>query len=191
MVKNVLMVGVGGQGIILASKILSAALLDAGYDVKMSEVHGMAQRGGNVVTQVRYGEEVFSPIVGKGEADVIVSFEKVEALRCLDFLKEDGKMVVNDYEIPSSTVLSGLETYPENILESISKVVKDLTVIKAGEEALALGNIKAQNIILLGSLVKALGLDNMDFEKAIKENVKEKFIPLNVKAFEKGKELVK
>lgn len=190
MVKNVLMVGVGGQGIILASKILSSALLDAGYDVKMSEVHGMAQRGGNVVTQVRYGKEVFSPIVGKGQADVIVSFEKVEALRWLDYLKEDGKMVVNDYEIPSSTVLSGLEIYPENILESIGKVVQDLTVIKAADEANELGNIKAQNIILLGSLVKALGLQNMNFDKAIKENVKEKFIPLNVKAFEKGMRLV-
>lgn len=191
MIKNVLLVGVGGQGIILASKILSSGLLEAGYDVKMSEVHGMAQRGGNVVTQVRYGENVYSPIVGKGQADVIVCFEKVEALRWLDYLKDGGKIVVNDYEIPSSTVLSGLETYPENIIEKIQEVVKDVDVIKAAEEAISLGNIKAQNVIMLGSLIKALELDKIDFTNAIKENVKEKFIPLNMKAFEIGKSLVK
>ncbi len=191
MTKNVLFVGVGGQGIILASKILSSSLLDAGYDVKMSEVHGMAQRGGNVVTQVRYGEEVFSPIVGKGQADVILCFEKVEALRWLDYLKDGGKLIVNDYEIPSSTVLAGLEVYPQNIFESIKAVVKDVTVINAAEEAIEIGNIKAQNIILLGSMVQALGLEGISFENAIKENIKEKFLDLNLKAFEKGKELVK
>ncbi len=191
MIKNVLLVGVGGQGIILASKILSSGLLEAGYDVKMSEVHGMAQRGGNVVTQVRYGENVYSPIVGKGQADVIVCFEKVEALRWLDYLKDGGKIVINDYEIPSSTVLSGLETYPENIIEKIQEVVKDVDVIKAADEAISLGNIKAQNVIMLGSLIKALELDGIDFTNAIKENVKEKFISLNIKAFEIGKSLVK
>lgn len=191
MTKNVLFVGVGGQGIILASKILSSSLLDAGYDVKMSEVHGMAQRGGNVVTQVRYGDEVYSPIVGKGQADVILCFEKVEALRWLDYLKDGGKLIVNDYEIPSSTVLSGIEEYPKNIFESIKAVVKDVTIINAAQEATDIGNIKAQNIILLGSMVQALGLQDISFEKAIKENIKEKFLDLNLQAFEKGKDLAK
>lgn len=191
MTKNVLFVGVGGQGIILASKILSSSLLDAGYDVKMSEVHGMAQRGGNVVTQVRYGDEVFSPIVGKGQADVILCFEKVEALRWLDYLKEGGKLIVNDYEIPSSTVLSGIEEYPKNIFESIKAVVKDVTIINAAQEAADIGNIKAQNIILLGSMVQALGLQDISFEKALQENIKEKFLDMNIQAFEKGKDLAK
>lgn len=191
MTKNVLFVGVGGQGIILASKILSSSLLDAGYDVKMSEVHGMAQRGGNVVTQVRYGDEVFSPIVGKGQADVILCFEKVEALRWLDYLKDGGKLIVNDYEIPSSTVLSGIEEYPKDIFESIKAVVNDVTIINAAQEATDIGNIRAQNIILLGSMVQALGLEGISFEKALKENIKEKFLDLNLKAFEKGKELAK
>ena len=120
-VKNVLLSGVGGQGTVLASKILSAGLIDAGYDVKMSEVHGMAQRGGSVTTQVRYGEKVHSPILGKGDVDVLVSFETMEALRYLDFLKLDGKLVVNDYEIPSAPILTGRVDYPENIIDDIKE----------------------------------------------------------------------
>lgn len=185
-VKNVLLVGVGGQGIILASKILSSGLIDAGYDVKMSEVHGMAQRGGSVTTQVRYGEKVYSPIIGKGQADLIVAFEKIEALRWIDYLKPDGKIVVNDYAIPSATVLSGKEEYPQEIIEKMKKAFKNVTVINASGEALALGNIKAQNIVMLGGLLKALEVGNVDWIKAVKENVKEKFIDLNVKALEKG-----
>lgn len=185
-VKNVLLVGVGGQGIILASKILSSGLIDAGYDVKMSEVHGMAQRGGSVTTQVRYGEKVYSPIIGKGQADLIVAFEKIEALRWIDYLKPDGKIVVNDYAIPSATVLSGKEEYPQEIIEKMEKAFKNVTVINASGEALALGNIKAQNIVMLGGLLKALEVENVDWIKAVKENVKEKFIDLNVKALEKG-----
>lgn len=188
-VKNVLLVGVGGQGIILASKILSSGLIDAGYDVKMSEVHGMAQRGGSVTTQVRYGEKVYSPIIGKGQADLIVAFEKIEALRWIDYLKPDGKIVVNDYAIPSATVLSGKEEYPQEIIEKMEKAFKNVTVINASGEALALGNIKAQNIVMLGGLLKALEVENVDWIKAVKENVKEKFIDLNVKALEKGRAL--
>ena len=185
-VKNVLLVGVGGQGIILASKILSSGLIDAGYDVKMSEVHGMAQRGGSVTTQVRYGEKVYSPIIGKGQADLIVAFEKIEALRWIEYLKPDGKIVVNDYAIPSATVLSGKEQYPENVIGKIKEVFKNVTVINAAEEALQLGNIKAQNIVMLGGLLKALNVENADWIKAVKENIKEKFIDLNVKALERG-----
>lgn len=187
-VKNVLLVGVGGQGIILASKILSSGLIDAGYDVKMSEVHGMAQRGGSVTTQVRYGEKVYSPIIGKGQADIIVAFEKVEALRWLEYLKPDGKIVVNDYKIPSATVLSGKEKYPEGIIEKIKGEFESTYVVDAAEEALKLGNIKAQNIVMLGALVKALDIENIDWIKAVRENVKEKFVDLNIKAIEKGME---
>ena len=185
-VKNVLLVGVGGQGIILASKILSSGLIDAGYDVKMSEVHGMAQRGGSVTTQVRYGEKVYSPIIGKGQADLIVAFERIEALRWIDYLKPDGKIVVNDYAIPSATVLSGKEQYPENIINKIQQAFKNVTVINAAGEALELGNMKAQNIVMLGGLLKALNVENVDWVKAVKENVKEKFIDLNVSALERG-----
>ncbi len=187
-IKNVLFVGVGGQGIILASKILSAGLIDAGYDVKMSEVHGMAQRGGSVTTQVRYGEKVYSPIIGKGQADVIVAFEKIEALRWIDYLKPNGKIVINDYAIPSATVLSGKETYPEKVIEKVEEKFENVTILHAAEEALKLGNIKAQNIVMLGGLVKALNVESADWKKAVAENVKEKFIDLNIKALEKGME---
>ncbi|SHH17220.1 indolepyruvate oxidoreductase subunit beta [Tepidibacter thalassicus] len=188
-VKNILLVGVGGQGIILASKVLSSGLIDAGYDVKMSEVHGMAQRGGSVTTQVRYGEKVYSPIIGKGQADVIVAFEKVEVLRWLEYLKSDGKIVVNDYKIPSATVLSGKEKYPEKVIEKLKERFDNITVVNAADEAVKLGNIKAQNIIMLGCLIKALGLNDIDWNKAVRENVKEKFVDLNIKAIEKGMEL--
>lgn len=186
-VKNILLVGVGGQGIILASKILSCGLLDAGYDVKMSEVHGMAQRGGSVTTQVRYGEKVYSPIIGKGQADVIIAFEQVEALRYLDYLKKDGVLVVNDYKIPSATIVSGLETYPTDIIDILESNIENLMIIDAANEALKLGNIKVQNIIMLGTIAKALNIEEVDFIKAIKDNVKEKFIDINLDAFNIGK----
>ena len=120
-VKNILLLGVGGQGIILASKILAQGLIAAGYDVKMSEVHGMAQRGGSVTTQIRYGSDVYSPIIGKGQADIIVAFEKMECLRWIDYLKTEGKVVVNDYEIPSAPILAGKAKYPERILDVLKE----------------------------------------------------------------------
>ncbi|MCC0632477.1 indolepyruvate oxidoreductase subunit beta [Clostridioides sp. ZZV15-6388] len=185
-VKNVLLSGVGGQGTVLASKILSAGLIDAGYDVKMSEVHGMAQRGGSVTTQVRYGEKVHSPILGKGDVDVLVSFETMEALRYLDFLKPDGKLVVNDYEMPSAPILTGRVDYPENIIDDI-KVKVDVTVIKAVDIARGLGNEKVMNVVLLGALIKALQLENdIDWEKIVSQQVKPKFIEINIKALREG-----
>ena len=187
-VKNVLLVGVGGQGIILASKILSDGLIAAGYDVKMSEVHGMAQRGGSVTTQVRYGEKVYSPIIGKGQADVIVAFEKIEALRWIDYLKPDGDIVINDYAIPSATVLSGKEQYPAEIFEKLDGKFNKKVVIKGADEAIKLGNIKAQNIVMLGGLLKALNEENADWEKALKDNVKPQFVELNLKALKIGME---
>lgn len=189
-VNNILLVGVGGQGIILASKLLSTGLIKAGYDVKMSEVHGMAQRGGNVTTQVRYGEKVHSPIIGKGQADIIVAFEKMEAMRWIDHLKTDGKIVINNYEIPSVPILTGDANYPENIIETLSEKI-DTTAVEAAKEAIELGNIRTQNVIMLGTLVKALNLDEINWEEVIAEVVKEKFVDINIKAFNKGKELVK
>ncbi len=187
--KSVLLVGVGGQGTILASKILSAGLVEAGYDVKMSEIHGMAQRGGSVSTQVRYGDEVFSPIIGRGEADVLVSFEAMEALRWLEYLKPDGKVVVNDYMIPSAPILMGKEDYPEGVIDII-KSRANTSVINAAEIAEELGNMKVMNIVLLGALVEAMDLSDIDWEKAIKDNVKEKFVGINLKAFQRGKDAV-
>ena len=190
-VKNILLCGVGGQGIILASKILATGLIKAGYDVKMSEVHGMAQRGGSVTTQVRYGDKVHSPIIGKGQADVLVSFETMETPRWIDFIKPEGRVVINDYEIPSATILSGAANYPQGVLEDISSKV-NTTIFKAAELAENLGNIKTMNVIIVGALVKALGLENIvDWTEVIQETVKGKFIDINVKAFNIGIEQVK
>jgi len=186
---NVLLVGVGGQGTILASKILSEGLVEAGYDVKMSEIHGMSQRGGNVSTQVRFGEKVNSPIIGKGEADIIVAFEKMEALRWISYLKEGGKMIVNDFEIPSVPILMGAKEYPRGILDDLDKKA-DLIIFEAGKIAAELGNSKAMNIVLLGAMIKALGMDDIDWNDVIISDVKKEFIDLNLKAFETGKKLV-
>lgn len=187
-VKNILFVGVGGQGIILTSKVLSTALVNAGYDVKMSEVHGMAQRGGSVTTQVRYGDKVYSPIIGKGQADIIVSFEKMEAMRMLEYLKKGGIMVVNDHAIPSMPILTGAAEYPEGVIEELKSKVKTI-VFKAADVARELGNPKTQNIVLLGALIKAIGLENLDWDKAIEEEVKPRFVDINKKALQKGMEL--
>lgn len=188
-VTNVLLVGVGGQGTILASKILSEGLVDAGYDVKMSEIHGMSQRGGNVSTQVRFGEKVNSPIIGKGEADIIVAFEKMEALRWITYLKKGGKMIINDFEIPSVPILMGAAAYPEGILDDLGKKA-DLIIFEAGRIAGELGNSKAMNIVLLGAMIKALGMDDINWNSIIEKNVKKNFIDLNIKAFEAGENLV-
>ena len=186
MTKSILLVGVGGQGIILASKILTEGLLRFGYDVKMSEVHGMAQRGGSVTTQVRFGEKVYSPLIGIGEADVVVAFEKVEAARWISYLKEGGGLVVNDYEIYSMPVLLGKEPYPENVLEKLKDRIEKLKIINAAETAEKLGNIKTQNIVLLGALIKALGLENMDWAQVVKDNLPEKMQEINIKALKVG-----
>lgn len=184
-VKNILLVGVGGQGTILASKILSTGLMEAGYDVKMSEIHGMSQRGGSVSTQVRFGEEVFSPIIGMGQADVLVAFEQMEALRFLDYLKPDGKIVVNDYQIPSAPILSGAAEYPQGVLELIRSKA-DTTIIKAADIAAEIGNPKSMNVVLFGALVKALGITGIDWEKTIGTIVKPKTVEVNIKAFKAG-----
>ncbi|MGH4119876.1 indolepyruvate oxidoreductase subunit beta [Clostridium sp.] len=187
--KSVLFVGVGGQGTILASKILTEGLIKSGYDVKMSEVHGMAQRGGSVTTQVRFGDKVYSPLIEKGKVDVIVSFEKSEAARYLTFLKKDGHIVVNDYEIRSLPVLMGKEMYPENVNERLTDAVYNTIIINAAEIAQNLGNIRAQNVVLLGALIKVLKLENINWDEVISTIVPSKAIDINKKAFKAGMDI--
>lgn len=184
-VKNILLCGVGGQGTILASKILSYALVSAGYDVKMSEIHGMSQRGGTVVTQVRYGDKVYSPIIGKGSADILVSFEAMEALRYLGGLKRGGNVVVNDYKMPTATTLSGAEQYPADVIDRL-KDSANTKVLDAAKIAADLGNSKSMNVVLLGALVKLMGLDNLDWDAALSACMKPQFIELNKKALAAG-----
>lgn len=189
MVKSILLVGVGGQGTILASKLLTTGLMEEGYDVKMSEIHGMSQRGGDVSSQVRYGDKVESPVIELGGADLIISFEKMEALRWLKYLKKDGKVVVNDYEINSMPILSGKVDYPEGILEELKKHAYT-KVIDAAKHAEDLGNSKVMNVILLGTIIKLMGLEKINWDKIIRDNVKLKFMELNLKALEVGMSLV-
>jgi indolepyruvate ferredoxin oxidoreductase beta subunit len=191
-VKNVLLSGVGGQGIILASKVLSVGLIEAGFDVKMSEVHGMAQRGGSVTTQVRFGEKVYSPIIGIGQADILVAFEKMEGGKWLEFLNPDGKIVINDYKIPSAPILTGDVQYPEGIITEIKSKIKDVTVVDGPDLAKKVGNVKTMNIAIMGSLIKALQLDKViNWEEVIAKVVKEKFVDVNIKAFNLGMDQVK
>lgn len=189
MTKSILLVGVGGQGTILASKILTNGLMEAGYDVKMSEIHGMSQRGGSVSSQVRYGDKVMSPVIEKGNADIVVSFEKMEALRALDYLKEDGTLVVNNEEIPSMSVITGDEVYPDDVMEEIARHVK-AKVVDATRLARGLGNEKAANIILLGTIIKAMGLEHIDWDAILETNIKPQFLELNKKALKVGMDAV-
>jgi indolepyruvate ferredoxin oxidoreductase beta subunit len=190
MTKSILLVGVGGQGTILASKLLSLGLQEAGYDVKMSEIHGMSQRGGSVSSQVRYGEKVYSPVIETGSADILVSFEQMEALRWLSYLDVKGKVIVNDYRINPMPVVSGNAEYPGTICEILSKLAPT-TVVDAGREAVALGNSKVMNIILLGAAIRLMDLEKINWEAIIRKNVKTAFADINIKALEKGKELVR
>ena len=188
--KNILLVGVGGQSTILASKLLTLGLMEEGYDVKMSEIHGMSQRGGSVSSQVRYGEKVWSPVIEKGSADMIVSFEKMEALRWLEYLKKDGKVVVNNHEMMPMPVIMGKADYSPDIIKEMQDNCKDVTVVNATEEAVKLGNGKVMNIILLGTIIKAMGLEDIDWNKIVRENVKPAFVEDNLKAIQVGMSLV-
>ena len=185
MTKSILLVGVGGQGTILASKLLTIGLMEAGYDVKMSEIHGMSQRGGSVSSQVRFGEKVLSPVIEEGGADILVAFEKMEALRWLDHLKKGGKAVVNDYEIESMPIKIGKADYAKGINEDLINKCGAFIIDAAGE-AKKLGNEKVMNMILLGALVKSMDLTHIDWEKIIRENVKERFIDINIQAIRLG-----
>lgn len=183
--KNILIVGVGGQGIIFCSKVLAAGLLRAGYDVKMSEVHGMAQRGGSVSTQIRYGKKVYSPVIAKGNADVIVSFEKMEAMRYIDYLKPNGAILVNDFAVPPAPVLSGKIPYPDDIIADLKSKARVVT-LDAASLVKQIGNPKAMNTIILGTLIALLGLEDIDWNDVIKELVPSKAIDFNCRALELG-----
>ena len=183
--KSALLVGVGGQGAILVAKILVGGLMKAGYDVKMSEVHGMSQRGGSVSTQVHWGKKVYSPVIGKAAADIVVSFEKMEAVRYADYLKKDGVAVINDFEMPSSTIAAGLCEYPAGCMEAMEKHFK-VFKLDAGKIAEDLGNAKCMNVVLFGSMVKALGMTDIDWEAVIEETVPAKFKELNLAAYRAG-----
>ena len=172
-VKSALLVGVGGQGAILISKIMSNGFMQAGYDVKQSEVHGMAQRGGSVSTQVRWGGKVYGPVFGKGEADIMVALEKMEAVRYAEFLKPDGVAVINDYAIKSTTIASGAETYPQGCIEAMEKVFRTIAV-PASEIALDLGNAKCMNVVLFGAMCDSLGCPQIDWEQVVADTVPEK-----------------
>ena len=180
--KNIMIVGVGGQGTLLTSRILGGITVDAGFDVKLSEVHGMAQRGGSVVTFVRYGEKVAEPIVEEGQADVLIAFERLEALRYAHFLKKDGVLVVNEQRIDPITVVTGAATYPEGIVEELEKEYSVLK-INAMDEALKLGNSKVFNIIVLGMAAKHMDFSKEDWLKVIEKTVPPKTVDMNKKAF--------
>ena len=182
MTKNIMIVGVGGQGTLLTSRILGGITLDAGYDVKLSEVHGMAQRGGSVVTFVRYGDKVAEPIVEQGQADVLIAFEKLEALRYAHFLKKDGVLIINDQRIEPITVVTGAAQYPEHIIEDRKK---EHTVyqINAMEEAKKLGNAKVFNIIVLGMAAKHMDFSKEAWLDVIAKTVPPKTVEMNQKAF--------
>jgi indolepyruvate ferredoxin oxidoreductase beta subunit len=185
---DILIVGVGGQGNILFSKILGEAFLNEGYDVKVSEVHGMAQRGGSVVTFVRAGEKVYSPLVDKAQADYIIAFEKLEALRWLEYLKKDGIVIYSDYEIPPMSVISGKSRYPD-----VDSILKDIGVrhykIEISSLLMELKNPRVQNTIMLGFFSKLTGIEKQVWKKAIENNIRAKLLDINLRAFEMGRDI--
>lgn len=189
MTKNIMIVGVGGQGTLLASRILGNVLIGEGYDVKVSEVHGMSQRGGSVVTYVRYGDAVASPIIEEGEADIILAFELLEALRALPFLKAGGKMLVNRQAIDPMPVITGAAKYPQNAEEELQQKASAV-VLDALHLAKSAGNSKAVNVVLIGALARATDIPVEKWTQAIKNTVPEKFLESNLKAFSLGYENV-
>ncbi len=187
--KNVMIVGVGGQGSLLASKLLGKLLLTKGYDIKVSEVHGMSQRGGSVVTYVRFGDKVYSPIIDKGEADFIVSFEMLEAARYTEFLRPDGKIIANTQQINPMPVITGAVEYPAELEKKIKDAGIDLVAVDALSLAEQAGSSKAVNIVLMGILSKYFDFTEEEWNKAIESSVPEKFLELNKKAFALGREI--
>ena len=184
---NIMVVGVGGQGTLLTSRIIGKTALMAGYDVKLSEVHGMAQRGGSVVTFVRYGKKVYEPVVEEGEVDVLISFERLEALRYAHFLKPDGILIVNDTRIDPMTVVIGAKTYPEGIIETLSANYKIYT-IDGGAVARELGNSKVLNSVVLGLAAKHIGFSEEEWISTLSATVPQKTVEVNVAAFKAGYE---
>lgn len=185
MTKNIMIVGVGGQGTLLASRILGNTVINEGYDVKVSEVHGMSQRGGSVVTYVKYGEKVYSPIIDRGEADIILAFEMLEAYRALPYLKKGGQIIVNTQCMDPMPVITGAAQYPENIAEKIAEKA-DIKTVDALALAKEAGNIKAVNVVLIGIMAKSTDIPYEKWVETIKTTVPPKFLEVNLKAFELG-----
>ena len=185
--KNIMIVGVGGQGSLLASKLLGRLLLTKGYDIKVSEVHGMSQRGGSVVTYVRYGDKVYSPVIDKGEADFIVSFELLEAARWTEFLKPGGKIIVNTQQINPMPVIIGAAEYPENLLEKMKIAGLDVDALDALSLAEEAGSSKAVNIVLMGHLSRYFDFTEEEWLDALTQSVAPKFLEMNKKAFSLGR----
>lgn len=183
---SLMIVGVGGQGTLLASKLLGRLLVSEGYDVKVSEVHGMSQRGGSVVTYVKYGDKVYSPVITDGEADYIISFEKLEAARYISCLKKGGKIIVNTQQIDPMPVIIGNTQYPTDVLDTLKANGMDIDELDALSLAEQAGSAKAVNIVLMGRLAKYLDVDKEKWEKAVADTVPEKFRELNLKAFALG-----
>ena len=183
--KKIMIVGVGGQGTLLASRILGNTVINEGYDVKLSEVHGMSQRGGSVVTYVKYGEKVYSPIIGKGEADIILAFELLEAYRALPYLKKGGKIIVNNQKMNPMPVITGAAEYPQEIEKKIAAEANLISVdaLSLAKEA---GNIKAVNVVLIGLLAKSSEIAKEAWLETLKTTVPPKFLDVNLKAFELG-----
>jgi indolepyruvate ferredoxin oxidoreductase beta subunit len=180
---NIMIVGVGGQGTLLASRIIGTVALKKGYDVKLSEVHGMSQRGGSVETYVKLGDKVYSPLIEKGDADIILAFEQLEALRWLPYLKPDGRIIINEQKIDPMPVIIGKAKYPANIIEKIKILYSNVTPIDALSISKACGNI---NVVLLGLLAKSTEIEKAAWMEAVAETVPQKLIAINLKAFEAG-----
>ena len=189
-IKNILLVGVGGQGIILASTIISQAALLAGHDVKNNEVHGMAQRGGSVVSQIRFGNKVHSPLIRSGTADFVISLEKLETVRYLHFCNPETKVIVNNLEIVPVTVTSGGAEYPKNIDRILLESLKHVDFIEAADIAKKVGNIKVANVVLIGAMSHHLPFEDKIFEQAIEASVKKEYLGMNISAFYSGKEAI-
>lgn len=183
---SILVVGVGGQGTLLTARLLGRLLTSEGHDVKISEIHGMAQRGGSVVTHIRYGRKVYSPIIEPAGADIIIGFEKMESLRWLHYLKPGGKMIVNKQEILPMPVISGIASYPRDIIPRLREACRDLYILDAVSVAEKLGNTKVFNIVILGVLARFMGIEMDAWTAAIRHTVPERFLDLNLKAFELG-----
>jgi indolepyruvate ferredoxin oxidoreductase, beta subunit len=188
-VYNVLIVGVGGQGIILASDVLGRVAAAYGYDVKKNEIHGMAQRGGSVSSHVRFGKTVSSPIIKLGEADVLLSFEQIETIRYFPFLSEKGKVILNDQKILPPAVFTGKQEYPPDVIQKIKEKVPDAVIVDGISVAQKMGNPKVLNVVFLGILSKYLDIPAEVYEKVLKESLKPKLVEINLKAFHEGRSL--
>ena len=186
--KNIMIVGVGGQGTLLASKLLGRLLLARGFDVKVSEVHGMSQRGGSVVTYVRWGDKVYSPIIDKGQADAVLSFELLEAARWAEYLRPGGRLLTNTQRIPPMPVITGAAAYPENLAEKLRAAGLDVDAIDALALAQEAGSVKAVNLVLLGRLSPWFGFTEAEWQEAIRQSVPPKFLELNQRAFALGRD---